>query len=125
MRITAVTGHVLSSAFTYGNPAGPGGNLHLRNMDTLLVRVETDAGITGWGEGFGFNLVRTTRQALVELIAPVCIGEELGDTPGLIRKLERRFHNFGRNGAVTFALSALAASAIEATRSALASIEAT
>ena len=54
MRITAVTGHVLSSAFTYGNPAGPhgasrGGNLHLRNMDTLLVRVETDAGITGWG----------------------------------------------------------------------------
>jgi D-galactarolactone cycloisomerase len=112
MRITAVTGHVLSSAFTYGNPAGPhggnkGGNLHLRNMDTLLVRVETDAGITGWGEGFGFNLVRTTQQALRELIAPVCVGEELGDTPGLLRKLERRFHNFGRNGAVTFALSGL------------------
>ena len=42
-----------------------------------------------------------------ELIAPACIGEELGDTPGLLRKLERRFHNFGRNGAVTFALSGI------------------
>ncbi len=107
MRITAVTGHVLSSEFTYGNPAGPGGNLHLRNMDTLLVRVETDAGITGWGEGFGFNLVRTTRQALAELIAPACIGEDARDVAGLMRRLQRRFHNFGRNGAVTFALSGI------------------
>lgn len=107
MRITAVTGHILSSPFTYGGPAGPGGNLHLRDIDTLLVRVETDAGITGWGEAFGFNLVRTTRQALTELIAPVCQGEAAGDIAGLVRRLQRRFHNFGRNGAVTFALSGL------------------
>ncbi|NOG70995.1 mandelate racemase/muconate lactonizing enzyme family protein [Roseicella sp. DB1501] len=107
MRITAVTGHILSSPFTYGGPAGPGGNLHLRDIDTLLVRVETDAGITGWGEAFGFNLVRTTRQALTELIAPVCQGEAAGDIAGLMRRLQRRFHNFGRNGAVTFALSGL------------------
>src|SRR4051812_6994197 len=53
MRITAVTSRILSSAFSYGNPAGPGGNLHLRAMDTLLVQVETDAGLTGHGEGFG------------------------------------------------------------------------
>jgi D-galactarolactone cycloisomerase len=107
MRITAVTGHILSSPFTYGGPAGPGGNLHLRDIDTLLVRVETDAGITGWGEAFGFNLVRTTRQALTELIAPVCQGEAVADIAGLMRRLQRRFHNFGRNGAVTFALSGL------------------
>lgn len=107
MRITAVTGHILSSPFTYGGPAGPGGNLHLRDIDTLLVRVETDAGITGWGEAFGFNLVRTTRQALTELVAPVCQGEAAGDIAGLMRRLQRRFHNFGRNGAVTFALSGL------------------
>ncbi|MFC7688482.1 hypothetical protein ACFQY5_01370 [Paeniroseomonas aquatica] len=55
MRITAVTGRILSTPFSYGNPAGRGGNLHLRAMDTLLVRVETDAGLTGWGEGFGFS----------------------------------------------------------------------
>jgi L-alanine-DL-glutamate epimerase-like enolase superfamily enzyme len=107
MRITAVTGHVLSSAFSYGNPAGAGGNLHLRNMDTLLVRVETEAGITGWGEGFGFTLVPTTAQALRELVAPACIGEDARDIAGVMRRLHRRFHNFGRNGAVTSALSGI------------------
>jgi L-alanine-DL-glutamate epimerase-like enolase superfamily enzyme len=107
MRITAVTGHVLSSAFRYGNPAGAGGNLHLRNMDTLLVRVDTDAGITGWGEGFGFTLAETTHHALTHLLAPACIGEAADDIAGLMRKLHRRFHNFGRNGPMTFALSGL------------------
>lgn len=107
MRITAVTGHVLSTPFRYGNPAGPGGNLHLRNMDTLLVRVETDAGIIGWGEGFGFTLVPVTAQALRELVAPACVGEDARDIAGLMRKLHRRLHNFGRNGAVTFALSGI------------------
>lgn len=107
MRITAVTGHVASSAFDYGNPAGPGGNLHLRAMDTLLVRVETDAGLTGWGEGFGFTLVHTTKDALERLVAPACIGQDARDIPALMAMLFRRFHNVGRNGPVTFALSGL------------------
>ena len=111
MRITAVTTHILSSAFSYGNPAAAhgsgGGNLHLRNMDTLLLRVETDAGLVGWGEGFGFTLAETTRDAVDRLIAPACIGQEAGDIAGLMRSLQRRFHNFGRNGAVTFGLSGL------------------
>lgn len=107
MRITAVTGHIASTPFDYGNPAGPGGNLHLRAMDTLLVRVETDAGLTGWGEGFGFTLVQTTKDALERLVAPACIGADARDIDGLMTGLFRRFHNFGRNGPVTFALSGL------------------
>jgi D-galactarolactone cycloisomerase len=105
MRITSVTGIPVSTAFDYGNPAGPGGNLHLRAMDTLLVKVETDIGVTGWGEGFGFSLVPVTAQVLNTLIAPACVGEEPQDIPGLMTRLARRFHNFGLNGAVTFALS--------------------
>jgi len=107
MRITAVTGIPVSTPFTYGNPAGPGGNLHLREMDTLLVKVETEAGITGWGEGFGFSLVPITAHALNELIAPAVLGEDARDIAGLMTRLHRRFHNFGLNGAVTFALSGI------------------
>jgi D-galactarolactone cycloisomerase len=107
MRITAVTGRILSSSFTYGNPAGPGGNLHLRAMDTLVVRIETASGLVGHGEGFGFTLVGTTKDALERLIAPACIGQDAGDIPGLMRMLHRRFHNFGRNGPVTFALAGI------------------
>lgn len=107
MKITAVTTHLLSSSFDYGNPAGPGGNLHLRNMDTMLLRVETDVGITGWGEGFGFTLCQTTRDVVDRLIAPAAIGMDAADIAGTMRALFRRFHNFGRNGAATFGLSGL------------------
>lgn len=107
MRITAVTTHLLSSPFEYGNPAGPGGNLHLRDMDTLLVRVDTDAGLHGWGEGFGFTLAPITRDAVDRLIGPACIGQDARDIAGVMRALGRRSHNFGRDGAATFGLAAI------------------
>jgi len=108
MRITRVDTHHHRTGFTYGaSGGGVGGNLHLRAMDTLLVRVETDAGLHGWGEGFGFTLVETTKDALDRLVGPACIGEDARDIAGLMRRLARRFHNFGRNGPVGFALSAI------------------
>jgi D-galactarolactone cycloisomerase len=108
MRITRVSTHHHRSGFTFGARAGGvGGNLRLEAMDTLLVRVETDAGLHGWGEGFGFTLVETTKNAVDRLLAPACIGEDARDIGGLMRRLARRFHNFGRNGPVTFGLSAI------------------
>jgi L-alanine-DL-glutamate epimerase-like enolase superfamily enzyme len=108
MKITRVTTHHHRTDFTYGASAGGvGGNLHLRAMDTLLVRVETDTGLHGWGEGFGFTLVETTKDALDRLVGPACIGQDASDIAGLMRMLARRFHNFGRNGPVSFALSAI------------------
>lgn len=108
MKITKVETRIQRSGFTYGaGEAGIGGNLHLRGMDTLLVRVETDTGLHGWGEGFGFNLVDTTKDAIDRLLAPACLGQEAGDIAGLTRMLARRFHNFGRNGPVTFGISGI------------------
>ncbi len=108
MRITRVTTHHHRTDFTFGaSEAGAGGNLHLRAMDTLLVRVETDAGLHGWGEGFGFTLVETTKDAVDRLIGPACIGQDATDIATLMRMLARRFHNFGRNGPVSFGLSAI------------------
>lgn len=52
MRITRVATELRQSPFRDGCV---GGNLHLRDMATLLVRVDTDSGPTGWGEAFGFN----------------------------------------------------------------------
>ena len=107
MKIARISTHLLRSAFTYGAGAGVGGNLHLRGMDTLAIRVETDTGIIGWGEGFGFTLSETTRDAMDRLVAPVALGMDAADIAGTMRILARRFHNFGRNGAVSFALSGL------------------
>ncbi|WP_431285069.1 enolase C-terminal domain-like protein [Humitalea sp. 24SJ18S-53] len=71
------------------------------------MRVETEDGLHGWGEGFGFNLVATTKDAVDRLIGPACIGHDVGDIAGLQRLLLRRFHNFGRNGPVRYGISAI------------------
>jgi Mandelate racemase / muconate lactonizing enzyme, N-terminal domain len=42
----------------------------------LLVKVTTDQGLEGWGEAFGFRAVRSTKLAIEELIAPLCIGKD-------------------------------------------------
>ncbi len=106
MQITRVESRIHRSAFSYGaGESGVGGNLHLRGMDTLLVRVETEDGLVGFGEGFGFNLVDTTKDALDRLVAPACIGADATDIAGLSLLLQRRFHNFGRSGPVIFAIS--------------------
>ncbi|MBW8270410.1 mandelate racemase/muconate lactonizing enzyme family protein [Caldovatus aquaticus] len=107
MRISRVATYIVRSPFRYGAPAGAGGNLHLRTLDTLLVRVETDAGVHGWGEGFGFTLADTTRTAIETLIGPACLGRDPRDIAGLTNELRRRLHNFGRNGPVTFGISAI------------------
>ena len=37
-------------------------------IDMLLVRIETDAGITGWGEAFGHRIFPATRAAIDTLL---------------------------------------------------------
>jgi L-alanine-DL-glutamate epimerase-like enolase superfamily enzyme len=76
-------------------------------MNCLLVRVTTDTGLVGWGECFGFALVSTTRHVLDSLIAPAAVGLPALDIDDTMRTLHKRFHNFGRNGPVTFALSGI------------------
>ena len=104
MRITRVTTELLQSPFTYGGD-GVGGNLRLREMATLLVRVDTDSGITGWGEAFGFTLAEVTQHALDTLVAPLCVGHDPRDIAALTLLLHRRLHNFGRNGPTSFAIA--------------------
>ncbi|MGX9962129.1 mandelate racemase/muconate lactonizing enzyme family protein [Roseomonas sp. F4] len=108
MKIARITTHLHRSPFTYGAGAQTsGGNLRLREIETLLVRVETEDGLHGWGEGFGFSLAGTTRDAVDRLIAPACIGQDASDIAGLGAMLARRFHNYGRNGPVSFGLAAI------------------
>ncbi|BBK32260.1 L-alanine-DL-glutamate epimerase-like enolase superfamily enzyme [Stella humosa] len=107
MKIAAVETIVVRLPFRHdGPPSGFGGKIWT-TMDTLLVKVETDAGITGWGEAFGFNCIPATKAAIDSQIAPLAIGEDAGDIAGTGRRLQHQLHVFGRNGPVTFGLSGL------------------
>ena len=46
------------------------------SMDTLLVRVDTDGGVSGWGEAFGHRIYPATRAALDTLVGPLCEGRD-------------------------------------------------
>jgi len=56
MKITSVEPILISVPYDRGGgPVPKADAVPWRNMDTLLVRVETNDGITGWGEAFGFG----------------------------------------------------------------------
>ncbi len=106
MRITRVETIHIQLPFQKKS-AGSGGRLGLHGMDSLFVRVDTNDGITGWGEAFGFKLCATTKTAIDTLIAPLCIGRDPTAIAPLMRDLHYRMHNYGRNGPVLFGLAGL------------------
>jgi L-alanine-DL-glutamate epimerase-like enolase superfamily enzyme len=93
--------------YSYHRPAAGSRSSGWPTIDTLLIRIETDAGIEGWGEAFGFMSCATTRRAVETLIAPLCIGKDPRDIAGLMDELARKLHNYGRSGAVAYGLSGI------------------
>ena len=76
-------------------------------MDTLLVRIDTDGGVTGWGEGFGHRIYTATKAAIDSFIGPLCIGRDPTEISVLVDQLQRNLGGVGRNGPAMYALSAI------------------
>ena len=53
MRITAIETSVVSLPFTMGGPYQLFAGQLWNRMEILLVKVETEDGLMGWGEAFG------------------------------------------------------------------------
>ena len=77
------------------------------DVHTLLVKVETDDGYTGWGEAFSNAGWLATRTAVAEIIAPRVIGKDSSQIAQIQADLHRGLYNTGRSGAVVFAISGL------------------
>lgn len=107
MKIAAVEAIPLRYPFRHGGPPTGWGGGAWTEMRTLLVRVETDAGLTGWGEAFGYNAIPATRAALETMVAPLAVGRDAGAIAPSMRDLQRELHLFGRYGVTCFALSGL------------------
>ena len=76
-------------------------------MNTIWLRIVTDQGLEGWGEGFGHASAAATKTVLDTQLAPAILGQDARDIAGLRARLSKAFHSFGRNGPHVFALSAL------------------
>lgn len=86
-------------------PSGIGAAWNM--LDTVLVRVETDSGIVGWGEAFSYHCRQAVQAAVEHMVAPLVIGRDASDINALMYELQRKLHLWGRYGITMFALSGL------------------
>ena len=106
MKIASVEAYHLAIPFEHGAPPPPQGSGGVRTtLDSVYVRIETDEGLTGWGESFGFACCPVTHFALQKVVRPMLEGRACDDIPALMHDLHRRVQSAGRNGPLIFALS--------------------
>jgi L-alanine-DL-glutamate epimerase-like enolase superfamily enzyme len=93
--------------YNFGNTPENAAATQWQKMETLFVKVTTDEGVMGWGEGFGLAACGITKVAVEKAIAPLAVGRDPTDIAALMRDIAYRQRNCSRNGPVGFALSAL------------------
>jgi len=111
MRIIAVESSVVSLPFDMGGPYMRFAGKVWDRLEMLLVRVQTDDGLTGWGEAFGHAGIAATRVALDTIVAPLVVGREVGQSTSEIDTLAHDVlhatHLLGRNGSFVYAWSGI------------------
>ncbi|MGJ8585045.1 MAG: mandelate racemase/muconate lactonizing enzyme family protein [Marinosulfonomonas sp.] len=103
MKITRVTSHVLQ----YDLPEELGYSQQFYAKRTChLVEVETDEGITGWGECFGPGTVALANKGIVEkVIQPLILGMDPMDRDVIWHKVYNLLRDHGQKGMPMQALS--------------------
>ena len=105
MLIAAVESSVVSVPFSMGGPHPLFAGQPWDRLEILLVRVETDDGLVGWGEAFGHAAIAATKAALDSIVAPLVVGRDAGDINELTRQVLHGVHLLGRNGPFVYAFS--------------------
>jgi L-alanine-DL-glutamate epimerase-like enolase superfamily enzyme len=107
MKIIAVETSLTRIPFDMGAKPVSFGGVGWQHMNTFWLRIITDQGLEGWGEGFGHACVPATKTACDTQLAPAILGQDARDIAGLRTRLQKTFHLFGRTGPLIYALSAL------------------
>jgi L-alanine-DL-glutamate epimerase-like enolase superfamily enzyme len=107
VKIVGVEAVPLAIPCRYGAEAWALGTGGWKALDFCLVRVDTDAGLTGWGEAFSYSCRSAVVAAVRDMIAPLAVGRDAADIAGLHATIQKRLHIFGRFGIAAFALSGL------------------
>ena len=87
MKITGIEPIHVSIPFEHGAPKPSEGLGAGGRFDALFVRVDTEEGVTGWGEAFGYAAGPVTMAALTRIVAPFAIGRDATDIPALMGEL--------------------------------------
>lgn len=96
MKITGIKSHVLA----YDLPEELGfSQLYYRRRTAHLVEVQTDEGITGWGECFGPGNIALANKGIVEkVIQPMILGDDPLDRDVIWHKVYNLTRDHGQKG---------------------------
>lgn len=79
----------------------------ISTRDVYLVKIKTDEGIEGIGEGFALGSLQSTEIIMEEIFKPLLIGEDPTNVEGLWQKMYRKSFRVGRRGIILAAISAI------------------
>ena len=75
--------------------------------NSLLVRIQTDSGIDGWGEGGQYGPPQPVASCINDILAPMLIGREPLQPIALWEEMYAATRDFGQKGAYIEAISAI------------------
>lgn len=106
MKIRNVETHLLRLPYDSGATGNWAGS-DWQTLDHVLIRIDTEGGLVGWGDAFGYGAAEATRAAVDKIIAPSLIGRDARDIRGIHRALQVENHLWGRYGVMMFAISGI------------------
>jgi D-galactarolactone cycloisomerase len=108
MKIVKAETILLAIPFESGGlaPWGWGGS-PANTFDVLLVRLETEDGVVGWGEAFSRMEDRALKQMIDDRVLPLVLGRDAKEISRIKHDLEFNLHNFGRIGPIMYGISAV------------------
>jgi D-galactarolactone cycloisomerase len=108
MKIAKAESILVSMPFEAGGtPPWSFGGKPANAFDVLLVRLETDDGLIGWGEAFSRGRDLALKQVIDTRLLPSLIGRDATQISRTKHDLEFQLHNFGRIGGMEYGIAAI------------------
>lgn len=76
-----------------------------RASKQILVEVQTDAGLTGWGEAFAYGVPLAVCTVIDDGLAPIVVGADPTEIEALVDRMHRALMIWGRRGLAMMAVS--------------------
>lgn len=75
-------------------------------LDVVLLRVETDTGLVGWGDAFSYFCPEAVAALTRSAVVPLLLGRDPADMDAILADMRQKLHIIGRYGITMFAISA-------------------
>ena len=106
-KVVSVDAIPLKIPFTHGGPSVSWAGSDWQALEIVLVRLQTDSGLVGWGEAFSYNCRRAVVAMIEDSAANVLVGKVVSERTQIMQELQVGMHLWGRYGISMFAISGI------------------